>query len=91
MQYIIFMQWLCVINHSQDAANIDEYDMSHFLDMTADEDAHQAPPLGAVVKQLIKEANKHKSFTALFNYKLLRQLELHEQYQLIPNIKNPVT
>jgi hypothetical protein len=66
--------------------------MSHFLDMTADEDAPQLPPLGEVVKQLIDEANRHGSFTALFKLQAVKAyLELHERYRLIPNIKNPVT
>ncbi|KAI0244991.1 hypothetical protein BJV78DRAFT_1277581 [Lactifluus subvellereus] len=81
-----------LINHTRDAAPPPGiYDMSHFLDMTADKDTPQAP-LGEVVKQLNDEANKHKSFTALFKLQAVKAyLELHERYRLIPKVTNPAT
>ena len=68
-----------LINHTQDAAPADVYDMSDFLDMNANENTPQAPPFAEVVKQLIKGANKHKSFTALFKLQAVKAyLELYK-------------
>jgi len=63
----------------------------HTFWLTADEDAHQSTTLGRVVKQLIKEANKPQVHSQLVQLQSVKAAELHEQYQLIPNIKNPVT
>ena len=56
-----------------------------FLDITADEDKLQPPPLGEVVKTMMLEAKKHKSFQALF------KLQAIKNYHLVPNIRDPVT
>ena len=70
-----------LINPTQDVAPLncpDVSNMSHFLDMTADKDAPQLPPLKEVVKQLINKANKHGSFTALFKLQAVKAyLKLH--------------
>ena len=63
-----------------------------FLDPTADDEFE--PPtiaVGTIVAGLLKEAKQHKSFAAPFKlHAVCNFLKLHEQYQLVPNIKNPV-
>ena len=63
-----------------------------FLDPTADDEFE--PPtiaVGTIVAGLLKEAKQHKSFAVLFKLHAVHNfLELHEWYQLVPNIKNPV-
>ena len=63
-----------------------------FLDPTAGNEFE--PPtiaVGTIVAGLLKEAKQHKSFAVLFKLHAVHNfLKLHERYQLVPNIKNPV-
>lgn len=68
-------------------------DAAIWLDPTAD-DEYEPPrvAVGVTVAELIKGANKHKSFAALFKLNAVRNyLELLQHYNHVPNIKNPVT
>ena len=62
-----------------------------FLSPTADDEiGPEHVPTGTLVAGLIKDATKHKAFSALFKLHAVRNyLELCECYRLIPNIKNP--
>jgi hypothetical protein len=64
-----------------------------FLDPTADDKLDPLDvPIGKVIEGLIKDATKHKSFSAQFKLHAVRNyLELLKCYQRIPNIKNPAT
>ncbi|KAG2093316.1 uncharacterized protein F5147DRAFT_657455 [Suillus discolor] len=62
-----------------------------FLDPTADDELDPPHiPIGKVIKGLIKDTTKYKSFSAQFKLHAIRNyLELFERYRQIPNIKNP--
>ena len=62
-----------------------------FLNPTADDEFRPEDiPTDTLVAGLIKDATKHKAFSALFKlHAVWNYLELHECYRLIPNIKNP--
>ena len=49
-------------NIQQPTVSLGPINPAEFLDITADEDKLQPPPLGKVVKTLMLEAKKHKSF-----------------------------
>ena len=73
-------------NIQQPAVSPEPINPAEFLDITADEDKLQPPPLGKVVKILMLEAKKHKSFQAIKSY-----LELLKHYCHVSNIRDLVT
>ena len=78
-------------NIQQPAVSPEPINPAEFLDITADENKLQPPPLGKVVKTLMLEAKKHKSFQALFKLQAIKNyLKLLEHYHHVPNIKDPV-
>ena len=79
-------------NIQQPAVSPEPINPAEFLNITADEDKLQPPPLSEVVKTLMLEAKKHKSFQALFKLQAIKNyLKLLERYHCVPNIRDPVT
>ena len=76
----------------QPAVSPEPINLAEFLNITADKDKLQPPPLSEVVKTLMLEAKKHKSFQALFKLQAIKNyLELLKCYHHVPNIRDPVT
>jgi hypothetical protein len=63
------------------------------LDTTADDDddISEPPPIIDIVKTLIGEAKKFKSFTSLMHLHALKQfIELWEKYKHMPRVRAPM-
>ena len=78
-------------NIQQPAVSPEPINPAEFLDVTADEDKLLPPLLSKVVKTLMLEVKKHKSFQILFKLQAIKNYcELLECYCCVPNIRDPV-
>ena len=78
-------------NIQQLAVSLEPINLAEFLNITADEDKLQPPLLGEVVKTLMLEVKKHKSFQVLFKLQAIKNyLKPLKQYHCVPNIRDPV-
>ena len=78
-------------NIQQPAVSPEPINPAEFLDITTDEDKLLPPLLSKVVKTLMLEVKKHKSFQVLFKLQAIKNyLKLLECYCCVPNIRDPV-